>query len=176
MSLKESYKEYLPIADKVAEEHYNFRSKYLREDILSNARLNVFEFCHKVLPTLDSEQGVEFLQSQCYKYVYKNVHNAYRAEIKKSFEVSLNNSFKSKTSQESFGQLQDYIESNEPSAQDILERKTAKKEAKKVLSSLKRTDILVFNSVLKDTHLQEFEIAKIHGLTEAQTNQIVKTS
>lgn len=173
MNLKESYVYFLPIAEEVAKLHYSVLPKSSREDILSTSQLNVFEFCNLVLPTLDKDLDASSLEEECYKYVYKNVHTFYRAEIKNFFTPSTNRILKGKKGSE-IGQLEDTIESKEYSAQERLEEKTAKEQIRRVFALLEKEDVLIFNNVLKDTHLKESEIAYMHNISEKQVEKVVK--
>lgn len=174
MDLKESYQRFLPIAQMVAREHYIYLPQDMREDILSTAQLNVFEFCNLVLPTLDPQRGGDFEASKCYEYVYKRVHKVYTTEKAAYYNlISLNSKNKTNAGEE-FGELQDTLKSKEPAAQYILEKKTSKTELRKLFARLQKEDVLIFNSYIKDIHLSEKDIAKIHNISEKQVNKIVK--
>lgn len=173
MNIKESYNKFLPLADKVAKIHLKYLSKDLKEDILSTAQLSVFEFCNLVLPTIENSLSEKELEDMCSEFVYKKVHKVYQTERKYYYEKSLNEKFTHQTTGEDFGQLQDSLETTLPSAQRILEIKNARTEIKKIFARLPKEDILIFNSMLKDTNLQESKIAKIYNKSEKRITDVV---
>lgn len=167
MNLKDSYNRFLFVAYKVARLHYNYLPKDLQEDILSTAQLNVFEFCNFVLPKLDERRGGDFLTSQCYDFVYKKVNKVYRIEKQNYFKKSLNAEIINKNG-ESISQLQDMVQSDGYSAQELLENKYKKTGLKMVFASLSNEDQRLFWEMLTNKKMFEFEIAKSFGKSEKE--------
>ncbi len=174
MNLKEEYNKYLPIADAVVK-MFNIKIDRIEEDVLSTAQLNVFEFCNLILPQLDVKRGGEFLNTQCFNYVYKKTFKTYRSEMKNYFQTSLNSNIKLNKNQDSTLTLQDNIQDKSPNAQLVLEEKNADKQVNSILAQLNKKNKLIIKSFIKDTDLTLKDISQKFEIDQQQIYVVIKS-